>query len=80
MSESGRVFPEAFPLASPELCQLAITRYADGMSWGSDSISCIRPKDELSTLFYASSNQMQAGSLRLTRDSWPATCRLARTT
>ncbi|CAK9098851.1 unnamed protein product [Durusdinium trenchii] len=36
-----------------------VAKYADGMSWGSDSISCIRPKDELSTLFYASSNQMQ---------------------
>lgn len=34
-------------------------RYSDEQSWGSESIGCIRPKDELSTLFYATSNEMQ---------------------
>lgn len=34
-------------------------RYGDGMAWGRENISCIRPENELSTLFYATSNQMQ---------------------
>lgn len=29
------------------------------MAWGRENISCIRPENELSTLFYATSNQMQ---------------------
>ena len=34
-------------------------RYSDGMSWGNESIGCIRPENEVSTLFYAASNQVE---------------------
>ncbi|CAL1134172.1 unnamed protein product [Cladocopium goreaui] len=33
--------------------------YSDGMTWGSERIECIRPENEVSTLFYATSNQVE---------------------